>query len=88
MKKQITHLSVHQVSKVIGFVHFLFVGIFCFPFAILLYLVSHQIEFLGLLVTPFIAWLFTYVGMAVICGLYNFAARSVGGIEYYTTEVD
>lgn len=88
MKKQVTYLSVHQVSKLVGLVHFLLAGMLCFPVAILTYLMTRKIEYFTIGLIPFAAWLAGYVLAAMVAGIYNFAARNIGGVEYYTAEVD
>jgi len=91
MKLQIKHLSVHQNGKVIGIVISLFSLPF-FLFSLLAFLASNANQNAEpsssafgagfFIVGPIIYFVITYIVVAVICYLYNFIQKYVGGIEY------
>jgi len=88
MKKQITEISVQQSSKLIGVLQFLVTSLICMPLAILAFLMTRKIEWLGIVFIPFAIWVVSYVFSFVLVWGYNIAAKSFGGLEYYTSEVE
>jgi hypothetical protein len=88
MKRQITQISVQQSSKVFGVCHFLLSALICMPLAILAFLLTRKLEYLGLVLIPFANWVISYIAGAVIAGVYNVAAKNFGGIEYTTHDID
>ncbi len=88
MKKQITFISVHPSSRLLGLLNFLIAAMICTPAAILSFLLTRNVEFLAILLLPFIFWLLGYVLSAMFAWIYNFAAKQCGGFEYYTREVE
>ncbi len=83
MKKQITHISIHQTSKIIAAAHaILTVLFFVLPAALGFLFQGHIISALSMLVlSPFIIWLLFYVGYVVVFWLYNLLIPYTGGIE-------
>ncbi len=88
MKKQITQISVHQSSKVVGVFQFLLAALIFMPLAILAFLLTRKLEYLALVLIPFAYWLVVYGFAAIFAWTYNIAAKNFGGIEYNTSEVD
>ncbi len=88
MKKQITQISVHQSSKLLGVLHFLLSSLICMPVAILAFLLTRKLEYLSIVLVPFAYWVVTYVAGALFAWAYNVAAKNFGGLEYNTQEVD
>lgn len=98
MKKQITHLSSHQTSKVFAMCY----AAFCALFMLLILLavaILHPEKFsqnnpdlLNLLTTvvfaPLASGLFGYLFSRVVCALYNRIAQQFGGIEFTVSEVN
>jgi hypothetical protein len=88
MKRQITQISVHQSSKVLGVFHFLLSALICMPLAVLAFLLTRKLEYLALVLIPFAYWLLTYGASAMLAWTYNIAAKNFGGVEYNTAEVE
>ncbi len=88
MKKQITHICVHTSSRFLGLLNFLIAAMICTPTAILAFLLTRNVEFLAILLIPFVVWLAGYLCSALFAWIYNFAAKQCGGLEYYTQEVE
>lgn len=82
MKKRISHISVHQSSKVISILYFLITLIFTIPAALLLFIVQGDSSFFLFLAYPFIFAFFTYICTALLLLLYNVVAGSFGGVEF------
>jgi hypothetical protein len=93
MRTQIVHVSVHQTSKVVALMYFLFmllfipVGIFILAFAPSDPQQPQQ-RFMGFffLFAPILYAVLGYLGFALASLLYNALAKRVGGIEYDTAE--
>lgn len=88
MRKQITQISVHQSSKVIGVFQFLLSALIFMPIAILAFLLTRKLEYLALVLIPFGYWVICYGFSALVVWAYNIAAKNFGGIEYNTADVD
>ena len=88
MKKQVTYISVHPSSRLLGLLYFLISAMVCVPSAILSFLLTRNVELLAILLIPFVFWLLGYVSSAMFAWIYNFAAKQCGGFEYYTREVE
>jgi hypothetical protein len=82
MKKQITHFSVHQTSKVIALIYFVLVAIFAIPWGILAYIETGASETLVIFLAPFIYMILGYILMAIFLFVYNLIAPHFGGIEF------
>lgn len=88
MKRQVTQISVHQSSKVLGVFHFLLAALVCMPLAMLAFLLTRKLDYLALVLLPFAYWMLTYGVSAVLAWAYNIAAKNFGGIEYVTAEIE
>ena len=93
MATQITHVSVHQTSKVLALMYFCFMLLFV-PIGIAFFALiptdpqQPQQRFMGLffLFAPVIYGVLGYLGVALASWLYNVLAKRVGGIEFDTAE--
>ena len=81
MRKQITHFSVHQTSKVIASLYFLMTLIIAIPGAVLGFLFYKEQAFFLYLIYPFVFAIITYISTVIWVWLYNRVAGSFGGIE-------
>ncbi len=90
MKKQITHLSVHQTSKVIAAMYAAILTVLVvLPIVIhLIFLGDYLPAILGLIFSPLIYWLILYIGHVIGCWFYNIVAKRFGGIEFEMVNVD
>ena len=88
MKKQLTQVSVASAGKVSGVVHFLLSALVCLPAALLVYLMTHKMENLVIILVPFANWLVGYIIGIAVAACYNAAAKNFGGLEYYTQDAD
>lgn len=86
MKKRISHISLHQCSKVIAILYFLITLLFTVPAALLLFIIQKEPAFFLYLAYPFIFALFTYLFTALFLFLYNRVASSFGGFEFELEE--
>jgi hypothetical protein len=84
MVHRLTHFSVGQTAKVLGFLYAL-IGLVLVPIFILAGILSPEEERpfgVGFaLLLPILYGLVGFVGTAIGCALYNFIAGKVGGIE-------
>ena len=90
MKKQVTHISVHQTSKVLAlfqtFISFIFIAL-----PVFIYDMIHHLYGLGLtelIVVPLLYLVFTYIVMTIALLCYNFIVKYTGGIEVQITELN
>ena len=89
MRQRITHIAVHQTSRIFAVLYFI-LGIILVPF-ILLGTIAGQQRGAGAgaaLVFPFLYGAAGYVGTAILLGLYNVLARYLGGMELELTPVE
>ena len=93
MRTQITHVSVHQTSKVVALMYFFFMLLFIpVGIAILAFVPSDpqqpQQRFMGyfFLFAPVLYAVIGYLGFALASVLYNALAKRVGGIEFDAAE--
>ena len=93
MTTPITHVSVHQTSKVVALMYFCFMLLFVpIGIAFLAFIPSDpqqpQQRFMGLffLFAPVVYGVIGYLGFALAAWLYNVLAKLVGGIEFDTAE--
>jgi hypothetical protein len=82
MKKQISHISVHQTCKVIALVYFVLVAIFAIPWGIFAFIATGSAETLIIFLAPFLYMILGYIFMALFLFIYNLVAASFGGIEF------
>ena len=87
MTRQITHVSIHQTSKVFALLYFCF-SLLAVPVAIGMLAAYPQGRGMGvfLLFAPIIYGVVGYVGSALFGALYNFLARRVGGVEFESVD--
>jgi hypothetical protein len=86
MKKQITHVSVHQSSKVFALLYFIIAALFAIPMGILTVMRHEYSDAWVWVAIPFIYMILTYIVMAILFFLYNRVAAYFGGVEYETVE--
>ena len=82
MKKQITHISIHQSSKVIAFLLFFFTALILIPVAVIAYLFTGELSSFALLLAPFVYLIVAYIAYAIMFWGYNIVASTFGGIEF------
>ncbi len=90
MKIQISRISIRQTAKIVGAVHVVLAS----PLLVLgmfrLWTRSMPaisgISPIWLFLAPFIYGLGAYIMAFVMCLIYNFIARHLGGVEYTTSE--
>ena len=86
MKKQLSHISVHQTGKVIGILYFALSALFLFPYAIyIMFVLDWENAFFAFL-APFLYGLIGYIFGMLLCWIYNQIAALVGGIEFTVEE--
>lgn len=90
MKKQITHISVHQTSKVISAMHTAMLSVLFVLPTVLGHLFNGMIlaGILILIFAPFLLWLLMYIGYVIACWFYNAVIPWTGGIEIDVKDVD
>jgi ABC-type Na+ efflux pump permease subunit len=93
MKTQITHISIHQTSKVVALMYFFFMLLFVpVGIAFLAFVPADpqqpQQRLMGIffLFAPVLYAVVGYLGFALASLLYNALAKRVGGIEFDTAE--
>jgi hypothetical protein len=94
MKKQITRISPHQNGKVFGILTAISSLVFIIPMGIIMFLVSQaqgkpdKIQYLMLIMFPFMYLVFGYIMTAIGCLIYNLLFKFIGGFEYEGTDKD
>jgi hypothetical protein len=88
MKSQITHVSIHQTSKVFALLYFCF-SILLLPIGIVMMAFS-QGQGVGagvfLILAPVLYGVIGYLGSAVFGFIYNLLAPRVGGVEFESVD--
>jgi hypothetical protein len=90
MKIQISRISIRQTAKVVGVLH----AVLASPLLLLgiIWLltrstpIASQVSPIWLFLSPFIYGLGAYILALLMCLIYNFVARFIGGVEYTTSE--
>ncbi len=82
MKKQLTHISVHQTSKVFAILYFILFALFAIPMGIFTALTVGVQEGLLFFAFPFLYGVFMYIMFAILAFFYNLVASSFGGVEF------
>lgn len=82
MKKQVTNISVHQSSKVIAIIYFVFVAVFAIPWGLYMLFATGMGESLFIFLLPFLYMLLGYIGFAIFAFVYNLVASTFGGVEF------
>jgi putative effector of murein hydrolase LrgA (UPF0299 family) len=87
MTRQITHVSIHQTSKVFGLLYFALSLLFV-PIAIGVIAASPKARGMGmfLIFAPILYGIVGYLGSALFAAIYNFLARRVGGVEFESVD--
>lgn len=85
MKKQITHISLHQTAKVLAIMIFIFSAVFLIPMGIISLFTPDRQAAAVLFILPFIYFAVSYVTWYIWGWLYNLVASHFGGIEYDVT---
>ena len=87
MTRQITHVSIHQTSKVFALVYFCF-SLLAVPVGVALMAVYPQARGTGLffIFAPVIYAVAGYLGSALFAAIYNFLAARVGGVEFVSVD--
>lgn len=83
MRKQVTHVSIHQSSKVIAAMYGFIVFLVSIPVA--LYTAFHGdwgSALMLLIFTPLFYLIVFYIGHVIGFFIYNFIAKHLGGIEF------
>lgn len=84
MKKQITHISIHQSSKVLSVFAVLIMTIFAIiPFALYAFIKgSVLLGLMALFLAPIFYGVLFYLLYTISFWFYNFIAKHLGGIEF------
>lgn len=82
MKKQISNISVHQSSKVIAIIYFVFTAVFAIPWGLYMLFTTGMAESLFIFLVPFLYMLLGYIFFAIFAFVYNLVASSFGGVEF------
>lgn len=80
-KRRITHISIHQTSKVLTLLYVV-IGIIFIPVGVLMILAGQMTLGLIYVLMPFIYGIIGYPLHAGIFWVYNALAKSVGGVEF------
>lgn len=87
MKKQLTHISVLQSSKVVAALYF----VITLPFAVILLFVGifggGFGMAIGALFAPFLYAIVGFIVFAILSWVYNLVAARIGGIEVTVTDL-
>jgi hypothetical protein len=83
MKKQITHISVHQSSTVIALMYAVLSSIMI-PIGAIIFLMGGKDKWSGLvfIFLPIFYAVFGYIFLALFFCIYNLIAKFVGGVEF------
>jgi len=88
MRRQITHVSIHQTSKVFALLYFC-ISLLFVPIAIGVIAASPRSSRgmgMFLIFAPLIYGAVGYVGSALFAAIDNFLARRVGGVEFESVD--
>ncbi|WNC71657.1 hypothetical protein RGQ13_16245 [Thalassotalea psychrophila] len=95
MKKQIKKLSPHQNGKVFGILMAVATLPMFIPMFLMMMAVSPSMDATGnqiafpssmMIIFPFFYLIFGYISVAIMCLVYNFIQKFIGGFEYETSE--
>lgn len=87
MKKQISHISLHQTSLTMAVWYFIIALLFAIPMG-LYGLYRHEEAAWAWFLIPFFYLVLTYLLSAILFWLYNIVAKYVGGIEFNLNDVE
>ena len=87
MTRQITHVSIHQTSKVFALLYFC-ISLLLVPIAIGVMAASPRAHGMGLflILAPILYGAVGYVGSALFAAIYNVLAKRVGGVEFESVD--
>lgn len=88
MKKQITHISLHQTAKILTILTFIVTAVFAIPFGIFLLFQEDRLAAVPVFFVPFLYALFSYIFWVVYGWLYNLVAKHFGGVEFTVKEIE
>jgi hypothetical protein len=80
-KKRVTHISIHQTSKVLAILY-VAIGLLFIPIGVLLILSGNMGMGIVYVLMPFIYGIIGYPLVAVMCWAYNLIVKNVGGVEF------
>ncbi|MDA0990430.1 MAG: hypothetical protein O3A51_06725 [Verrucomicrobia bacterium] len=89
MRKQITHISVLQTSKIATLLYLVFSLLYVpIGFGMLIF-GGTELKIMGCIymAMPLIMGIFGFVGAVIACAVYNLCARWVGGVEFTVTDI-
>jgi len=87
MKKRLSHISVLQTSKVLT-LWYGGIGLIFVPFGVFLFLKGKKDDALFYLLAPIFYCVLVYPLSLAACGMYNFVAKHLGGIEFTLEDSD
>jgi len=89
MRKQIERISIHQTSKVIALIAFVFSALYAIPASIFMYYMSGgDTSFFAFLLFPVFMFIISYIMYVILFFVYNIIASSFGGIEVTFKDVE
>jgi hypothetical protein len=80
-KKRVTHISIHQTSKVLAIL-FIAISLLFIPIGVVCILSGNTGIGIVYVLMPFIYGLVGYPYTALLCWVYNFIAKNFGGVEF------
>ena len=86
-QKRISHISIHQTSKVLAILY-VAIGLIFIPIGVIFIIADQKIIGIIYVLMPFIYGIIGYPLVAVMCWLYNMIAKSAGGIEFTVEDID
>ena len=95
MKKQIKKLSPHQNGKVFGILMAIATLPIFIPMFLMMMVVAPTVDSTGnsmalpsylMIVFPILYLIFGYLSVAIMCLVYNFMQKYIGGFEYETND--
>lgn len=81
MKKQLSHISLHQTGKVLALLNFLLTAIILIPLGVYALIIGDTAQATAAFIGPFFYAIFTYIFWLIFGFLYNLVAKHTGGIE-------
>ena len=81
LTKRISHISVHQTSKVFAILY-VAIGLLFIPIGVVMILAGQMVMGIIYVLMPFIYGIIGYPLAALMCWIYNLIAKGVGGVEF------
>lgn len=86
MKKQISHFSIWQTSKVLAIVGCIVSAIYAIPLGLIeLYNKATDLAII-ILLQPLVHLVLGFISFVILFGIYNWVAKTFGGIELHTED--